>query len=126
MGSSGLLLTILPKTSFIKLPMLYLSVSKKYQWKYIKNLKHLETIVNGKNSITQEGKIKTCVKIFSVMQVTYIVHLIQNCNYAEYWINLKSLSFFLSPTLFINIRGRRSQSSLMGQMGPGGQRPYFR
>lgn len=131
MGSFGLLLTILPKTSFIKVPMLYLSVCKKHQWKFIKNVKHLETSQWQKFYYWySKGKLTTLRKYFQPCKL----HIHSSCvyydsyNYAEYWVNSKSLSLsiFLSPTLFIKIWGLRSQSSLMDQMGPGGHSPYYR
>lgn len=87
MGSFGLLLTILPKTSFIKVPMLYLSVCKKHQ-ENLSKMSNILKLVNGKNSITgtQKGKLTTLRKYFQPCKL----HIHSSCvyydsyNYAEY------------------------------------------
>lgn len=66
----------------------------------LSKMSNILKLVNGKNSITgtQKGKLTTLRKYFQPCKL----HIHSSCvyyhsyNYAEYWVNLKSLSLYFS------------------------------
>lgn len=66
----------------------------------LSKMSNILKLVNGKNSITgtQKGKLKTLRKYFQPCKLHIHVHsscvYYHSYNYAEYWVDLKSLSLF--------------------------------